>query len=434
MRTFVLGCNHRTAPVSVREKLAFDDRSCGQALQQFTKTFPEAEVAILSTCNRTEMYLMRPVRAEPRLPQAIRFLAEHRGIPVHEFGETLYHYEEAEAVRHLFRVVSSLDSMVVGESGILAQTKHALQLAKENCAGNGAPHRLDSLFQKAFAVAKEVHTKTGVSSGRFSVGSIAVDFARRIFSHFDDKSVLMIGAGEMGELTLRHLLETRPRRVWVTNRTAARADELAARIGAEARPFADLLELVAAADIVLSCTGSPEPIITRAGFAKVPGLRRYRPLLIIDMAVPRDVEPDVGELQGVFVYNIDDLQRVGEEHAAERKSQIAHSEKIIEDAVIDYVKSVGKRQVGPVIASLNTRFDEIAASQYAWLAPKLEGATERDRQLIQQMVHRVVKKLLHEPTRTLHTKGQVGLARVYAETLRTLFELEYEEPDESENT
>jgi glutamyl-tRNA reductase len=413
--------------VSVREKLAFDDRQCSQALRSFAETYPEAELAILSTCNRTEMYLIRPVHSQPGLREAIRFLAEQQQIPLHEFTESIYHYEDGEAVRHLFRVVSSLDSMVVGESGILAQAKHGLQLAKEARGNDAAPRRLASLFQKAFWVAKEVHTRTGISAGRVSVGSIAVEFARQIFSHFNDKVVLMVGAGKMGELTLRHLLQMQPKRVLVTNRTAARAEELAARIGAEAQPFDGLVDLVTVSDIVLSCTGSPDPIITRQAFSRVPERRRYRPLLLIDMAVPRDVDPGVGELQGVFVYNIDDLQRVTEKHAAQRKSKIAASERIVEDAVIEHLQWEGKREVGPVIAALNARLDNLACQELEWLGPKIKDASERDRELIRQMLHRLVKKILHDPTRTLHSKGQQGRAQVYAETMWTLFDLESEE-------
>ena len=423
----MVGCNHRTAPVTVREKLAFSDDDCADALRQFNEQFPAAEAVLLSTCNRTEMYLARPVRSKPTLQEAIAWLAECRGIALHEFSPSLYQHEDAEAVRHLFRVAASLDSMVVGESGILAQTKHALEIAKEAIPGKQSLRRLDALFQRALAVAKEVHTETQIAHGRVSVGSIAVDFARQIFSNFADKTVLMIGAGEMGELTLRHMLETGPRRVLVTNRTAARAEELACRIKAEARPFEQLVDLVAQADIVLSCTGSPDPIITRQRFARLPEMRRYRPLLMIDMAVPRDIEPEVGDLQAVFVYNIDDLQQVTEQHVADRKDKIADSERIIEEAVDEYLRWQGSRDVGPTIFDLNARFDEIAGQEYEWLANKLSGASKRDRELIQQMLHRVVKKVLHEPTRTLHAKGRDGRGQIYAEAVRTLFNLRSDE-------
>ncbi|HUU84887.1 MAG TPA: glutamyl-tRNA reductase [Phycisphaerae bacterium] len=422
MRTIVIGCNHRTAPISVRERLAFDDQSCVAALQRFREQHAEAEALILSTCNRTELYLARPVYAQPRLQEAVKFLADVRDIPPHEFTECVYHYEDLEAVRHLFRVVSSLDSMVVGESGILAQAKHALEVARE-AMGNSAVRRLDSLFQRAFNAAKEVHSRTQIAEGHVSVGSIAVDFARQIFSHFNDKTALMIGAGEMGELTLKHLIEFNPRRVLVTNRTFSRAQELAERIGAEAQPFDDLIGLIASADIVLSCTGSPDPIITKATAADVPARRQYRPLLLIDFAVPRDIDPAVGDLQGLFVYDIDDLQRVTDQHAAERQSKIAESEQIIDAAVLEFVQWQGKRDVGPVISAFNAYLAEIGQGELEWLIPKLTDCTDHERELIEQMLHRVIKKVMHAPTKTLHTKGKDGKAHIYAATLRTLFDL-----------
>ncbi len=423
MRTFVVGCNHRTAPVTVREKLAFSDDQCAGALRQFNDRYPQAEAILLSTCNRTEMYLARPVRSEPTVQDTVAFLAEHRDIPLHEFSPSLYQHEDAEAVRHLFRVVASLDSMVVGESGILAQAKNALRVAK-GAIEIDAPRRLDALFQRAFAVAKEIHTKTRIAEGRVSVGSIAVDFAKQIFSQFTDKTVLMIGAGEMGELTLKYMLEMKPRRVLVTNRTAARAEELAARIGAEARPFDDLVDLVALADVVLSCTGASQPIITLERFGNIPQMRRYRPLLMIDMAVPRDIAPEIAELQAVFAYNIDDLQQVTEQHAADRQSKVADSERIVESAVMDYLNWQGSRDVGPAITALTERLGEITEREFNWLQNKLSDCSDHDRELIQQMLHRVVKKVLHQPTRTLHAKGADGRGMIYAETMRTLFGLE----------
>ncbi|MCH7812949.1 MAG: glutamyl-tRNA reductase, partial [Planctomycetes bacterium] len=370
----------------------------------------------------TELYLARPVYARPRLQEAIEFLARQQSIPAHEFSESVYHYEDLEAVRHLFRVTSSLDSMVVGESGILAQAKQALELSKA-AVGNGSVQRLDSLFQKAFSVAKEVHTRTQIGEGRVSVGSIAVDFARQIFSRFDDKTVLMVGAGEMGELTLKHLLEFKPGQVLITNRTFERAEELAKRIGAHAEPFDLLPDLVARADIVLSCTGSPEPVLTLDALTDIPARRQYRPLLMIDLAVPRDIDPALGDLQGVFVYDIDDLQRVTEQHAAQRRSKIAESEEIIEAAVLEYVQWQGKRDVGPVINALQAHLDEISKLELDWLIPKLDHATDHERELIEQMLHRVIKKVMHAPTKTLHTKGKDGKAHIYAATLRTLFDL-----------
>ena len=426
MRTFVIGCNHHTAPVAIRERLAFDESQCVQAVQQFRQCFPEAEAVILSTCNRTELYFARPIHRSPTLAEAEQFLADHRQLKLHQFHQAIYAYEDAETVRHLFAVVCSLDSMVVGESGILNQAKTALELARQATGPAGMP-RLDTLFQRAFGVAKEVQTQTGIVSGRLSVGGIAVDFARQIFAQFDDKTVLMIGAGEMGELTLQHLIDLKPKQVLVTNRTFARAQEIGQRLGATAKPFEELFELVCAADIVLTCTGSPEPIITRDRFAQLPQRRRYRPVLMIDFAVPRDIEPQVADLQGVFTYNIDDLQKVSETHVAERKAKISQAQALIDAAVIDYLHWQGQRDVGPAIAALSRHLDALAQGELTWLMPKLKNCSDEERQLIEQMTHRLIRKVMHEPSRTLHHKGQDGLGQIYAETMRTLFDLHGEE-------
>lgn len=424
MRTFVIGCNHKTATVDVREKLAFDDRRCAEALTAFREAFPKAEMVILSTCNRTELYLTRPLQAPPRLHEAIEFLARQQGVDSREFASSLYFHEDSEAIRHLFRVVSSLDSMVIGESQILGQAKHALDLARgQQTAGA----QIEALFQHAFGVAKQVHTQTQISSGHVSVGSVALDFSRQIFSRFDDKVVLMIGAGKMGELTLRHLRDHRPRRVLVTNRTAARAQEVAQRLGVEVRPYESLGDLLVEADVVLTCTGAAEPILTARGCADLPRRRKYRPLLMIDMAVPRDIEESVGELEGLFVYNIDDLQRITERHWEERRSKISEGERIVQERAAEFVRERGRRDVGPVVTELREHFHAIAEGELQWLAPKLRDASPRERELIEQMVRRLVNKILHEPIQTLNEKGVEGRGQVYAETARRLFGLDAEE-------
>ena len=424
MRTFVIGCNHRTAPVELREKLAFDDARCTTALTAFREAFPKAEIAILSTCNRTELYVTRPLQAPPRLHEAIEFVARQQGIESRDFASSLYFHEDSEAVRHLFRVVSSLDSMVVGESQILGQAKHALELGR-GCGSVQAG--MDALFQQAFSVAKQVHSQTQISAGHVSIGSAAMAFAGQIFTHFDDKAVLMIGAGEMGELTLKHLMGHHPRRVLVTNRTAARAQDLADRLGIQAGPFEQLADLLVEADIVLSCTGSPEPIVTPALCANLPHRRRYRPLLMIDMAVPRDIDEAVGSLENVFVYNIDDLQRVTEQHQAERQSKVSQGEEIIQERVAEFLAERARRDVGPVVTDLREHLNQIARGEMEWLVPKLKEASPRDRELIEQMLSRVTNKILHQPTKTLNEKGQEGRGQIYAETLRRLFGLEPED-------
>ncbi len=420
MRIAVVGCNHRTAPVHVRERLAFSDDQAAQALDAFRRQYPEAEAVILSTCNRTELYMARPLHGSPRLAEAVQWLAEQRRLSPADVSDHLYHHEQSEAVDHLFRVVSSLDSMVVGESQILGQAKQALALADRQQSARALLH---GLFTRSFAVAKEVHSTTGIGEGHVSVGSVALDFAGRIFSHFDDKTVLMIGAGEMGELTLTHLLTRRPRHVRVTNRTFARAEELAAKFNAVAEPFEELERLVATSDIVIASTASPEPLLTVRQLEHVPVKRRFRPLLLIDLGIPRNVEPELEKLEGFYVYNIDDLQRITDEHWEQRQAAVIHGERLIEARVVEYFQDRARREAGPIIAAFRERLHDIMRRECEWAIPKLKTADEADRKIIEQMVHRAVNKVLHTPTQVLNGNVERGKTQIYADTLKKLFDL-----------
>ncbi len=426
MRTLVIGCNHRSAPVEMRERIAFDEQTVPRALHGLRARFPESESVLISTCNRMELYIARPAQGHPRIDEAIGYLGEFHGIAPSEFAQALYSHQDIEAVRHLFRVVSALDSMVLGETQILAQARTAFETAR---ATGTVGRVLGELFPRAFSVAKNVQSRTGIASGRLSVGSTAVDLARQIFSRFDDKIVMMVGAGKMGELTLTHLLDMKPRALWVTNRTDARAaalsDRLAARHGVVPRviPFAGWIDALAEADIVISSTGAREPILTVAQFAGVPARRRYKPLLLIDIAVPRDIDPAVGEQEEVFLYNIDDLQTVVEQNLAQRREAIQQCELIIESSVVEFVQNQSRREVAPVIVELQKHFRQVGQAEFERILPKLQGMSEHDRQLVQEMLHRITQKLLHAPVQTLNDRGENGAARVYAETLRALFRL-----------
>lgn len=425
-RTLVIGCNHRSAPVEVREKISFTEAGVGIALRRLRELYPSCEAVLISTCNRIELYLARPASDHPRIDEVIGFMAAFHGISAAEIAEHLYSFEEAEAVRHLFRVVCSLDSMVLGESQILAQAKQALDLARK---AEAAGKRLESLFQRAFAVAKEAHSATTIAQGRLSVGSTAVDLARQIFSQFGDKIIMMVGAGKMGELTLKHLLDTGPRRLWVTNRTDERAVALAERIAArekvsvEAVPYAQWIDHLAEVDIVITSAGASEPILTAEAFAPIPARRRYRPLLLIDIAVPRNIEPAVGENDGVFLYNIDDLQQVVETTIAQRREALAQCGRIIEAHLVDFLDRRTAQDLGPLIAALQNRFRGIAESELQRILPKLAGLSPADRELIEQMLHRITQKLLHEPIAKLNDTSANGAAGIYAETLRAMFNL-----------
>ena len=423
MVTLVVGCNHHSATVAKREQVAFGTKAVPRALAEFKQRFAQAEVILLSTCNRLEFYVAHPDDSPPCATDVIQFIADFHGLDPTELRKAFYIHEGDEAVRHLFRVISSLDSMVLGESEILGQTRTAFDTARQT---ETVGQSLEPLFQRALGVAKEVRSQTEIAAGRLSVGSTAVDLARQIFSHFNDKTVLMVGAGEMGELTLTHLMETRPQRLWVTNRTDGRAVEVAERLEArherkvEPIPYHQWIDRLAEVDIVITCTGSRDPILTPESFAPIPARRGYSPILVIDIAVPRDVEPAVGKNDGVYT----------QATLTRREEAVAQCHAIIETAVIAQLHRRQRRDLTPTIRALEDHFREICQKEMGWLSPKLDQVPEHERELIEQMLHRITCKLMHRPVQRLHGEP-ADESHDDAETLKRLFDLN---PDDNTTT
>jgi len=428
MRLLVVGCNHRTSPVALRERLSLSGPDLIDALRDFKAHWPQAEGLLLCTCNRSELYVARPLHQRPSVADMIEFIGRRSRLAAGEFMAALYHYEDAEALRHLFTVVSSLDSLVVGEPQILGQAKDALNIAMR---ARSAGTMLSRAFQAAFACAKRVRSETGIGAGRTSVGSIAVDFARQVLGSLHDKTVLMIGAGKMGQLALRHLLQFRPARLVAVNRTRRRAEEIAHAFGAEVGEFARLLEHIAEADLVLSCTGSPEYLVTAEQFGKVAERRQGRPLLIIDIAVPRDFDPEIAGYPGIHLHNIDDLQQAVEQSLAQRKEQIAAAEAIVDSAVTEFLAKQTLNQAADTIRALERKLQQIGQQELQWVLPKLTGDREHDRKLLQQFQHRLLAKILYHPAKALEQKARNGSPRLYAQVLREVFEL-HDEPEQEE--
>jgi glutamyl-tRNA reductase len=421
MRILLLGCNHRTANVSLRERLAFGPRERTSALADFKQSWPHAEAVLLSTCNRSELYVARPLHQLPRVGELIQFLGRFSHTPTHEFVSCLYHYEDSDALRHLFRVVSSLDSLVVGESQIINQAKDALDAALQ--AGT-AGKVFQNAFQTALSCAKQIRGQTGIGAGKVSVGSVAVDYARRIFSRLDDKTVLMIGAGEMGQLALQHLLQFKPARTVIVNRTRSRAQEAAEPIGAQVGDFQRLADCIVAADIVISCTGSPEPLLSAADFATIPARRRYKPLVIVDIAVPRDFDPAIGQARNVYLCDMDNLHEAVEQTIEDRRQQIRMSEAIIDRTLGQLLDRQGPQQdLGPTIHALEQKLRDLGHQELAWLLPKLTGQKQRDAELIRQFQHRLLAKIMYHPSRSLTQQAADGSLGLYARVLREVFDL-----------
>jgi len=421
-RLFLLGLNHTTAPLEVREKLAFNPQEQQRALEAFRERFPECEALLLSTCNRAELYTARPVHGHPRVEEMIDFLADFRGVSRDSFQSYLYQKSERDVVEHLFAVASSLDSMVLGETQILGQVREAYELASTTRSTGGL---LNPLFQKALAVGKEILASTPLAEGRISIASVAVTYARRIFENFSDKTVLTIGAGKMAQLVLRHFADLKPGKLLVCNRDAGKADALAGACNGISVDFARLVDHLTAADVVVTSTGSAHPIITRAMFDGILKARRYRPVFLIDIALPRDVEAGVGELQSVYLYNLDDLQQVVAETHANRQDSTVEARRIVAGHVAQFAMWHRAREMGPVIDELSQRYHSLAREELQRTLGKLPDISETERSHLEDLTRRIVNKLLHDPIKRLReADGLHQPVSQYVHALEKLFALD----------
>lgn len=420
-KLLLVGLNHTTAPLSVRERIVFSGQERNVALAAFRQRFPEAEAVLLSTCNRVELYVGRGVHGHPREEEMVDFLAAYHNVDPREVGSHLYRKVDRDVVNHLFGVASSLDSMVLGETQILGQVREAYDLAK-SCGSAGAA--LHPLFQRAIGVGKQVMSETALSEGRLSVASVAVDYARQIFDSFGDKTVLCIGAGKMAALVMQSFKALSPGRLLVCNRDPAKAVALCGRFGGVPAAYETLAEHLVAADIVITSTGAPHAIIGRATFEQVVRQRRYRPVFLIDIALPRDVEASVGDLENVYLYNIDDLQQVVAGTQSARGGAVGAAKAIVEREVEAFLAWLRGREMGPVIDQLYKRCQEMAAEEVARVLNKMPGASAEERAQVEEMARRIVNKLLHEPVKTLRGAGSLhGGGPQYLHAVERLFGL-----------
>lgn len=423
MKLVLIGCNHRSAPLALRERLALTPPRQLTQLRRFSDGFGDAELVILSTCNRVEWYIARPLHHQPTIDELVATIGAAHHIELDELRAATYIKEDHDVVMHLFRVVSGLDSMVLGESQILGQVKQAYQWSAEEGTADKA---LNFLFQRAFAVAKTVHSDTGIARGRVSVGSVATQLAAQVFSNFNDKQMLIVGAGKMGELTAQHLLDLGLNNVIVTNRSADSANAMARRYQAETAPYEQLVEQLARVDMALFSTSAPDPVLTGEMFSPVMKAREYRPLFLIDIAVPRDVEATIGQHENVYLYNVDDLQHLANQNINGRHEKLSTAGQILERETAKFIADLKQSTVGPVIQKLENEFQQMAQSEWERLVPKLNQADDHQRDLIKQSLQRLVNKVLHQPMRRLNTEcreGNEGTPAFWAQILRQLFNL-----------
>ena len=423
MHLLTLGLNHQTAPLALRERVAFVPEEIGGTISRMRERLSDTsrgrltEAAIVSTCNRTELYcaVEQPQAAGAALSD---FIAEEKRLDTDEFRRSAYLLPQADAVRHAFRVASGLDSMVLGEPQILGQMKQAERLSRE---AGGLGLLLNHLFQRTFAVAKEVRSSTEIGAHSVSMAAAAVRVAERIFGELSASEVLLVGAGEMIELTATHIAARRPKSITVANRTIERAASLAHRFQGQSMRLAELPESLARFDIVVSCTASTLPIIGLGMVERAVKHRRHRPMFIVDLAVPRDVEQEVARLEDVYVYTVDDLGQIVATGAESRQAAVAQAEAIIETRVRDFDAWIRTRAAVPVIQGLRSRAETLTAHELE-RARKLLARGEPPEAVIEQLAQALTNKFLHAPVSALHqSAGQDEASRAQLVALLSRF-------------
>jgi glutamyl-tRNA reductase len=417
----LVGLSHRTSPLPVRESLAFAKDSLAEALKRMRQEAGVAEAMILSTCNRVELYGRSDEEDGPARLE--RFVCAFHARPREEIAPYLYRLSGPEAVRHAFRVAASLESMVIGEPQILGQVKEAYQTAEEaGTLGSG----LNALRNRSLAAAKRARTETGIGHNAVSVSYVAVELARKIFGELRDRNVLLVGAGKMSELAARHLVRNGARATVLGGRTFEKAEELAAALGGRAAPFESLRPELAAADIVISGTGAPGIVIRREDVEHARaarGGRHQRPLFLIDIAVPRDIDPEVRKIGGIFLYDLDDLRSVAEANLRERQREAAAAEALVEREVREFLEWQKSLDVVPILVELRRRGDEIRRREIERVRGRLGSITAEQEAAVDAATSAIVNKLLHPPTVHLKEMARDGFARDQVALIRKLLGL-----------
>jgi glutamyl-tRNA reductase len=418
MKLWLTGLNHRTAPVDVREQVAFSEQDLPRLLEQLRAQPGVSEALILSTCNRVEVTVAADENSDPH-SAVVGFLCRERQVDRSWLERHLYEYEDNDAVRHLFRVASSLDSMVVGEPQILGQLKSAYAIAKDIGAVSGA---LDTIVTRAFSVAKRVRSETDIGASAVSVSYAAVELARDIFGKLKDRHVMLIGAGKMSELAARHLHRSGAT-IFVTNRTLSRAQELTGLVDGDVIPYESYRDHLKDVDIVIASSGASEYLLRKDDVKKILDARRNRPMFLIDIAVPRNIDPAVNELNNVFVYDIDDLQKVVAENVKGRLDAAAEADRIIVEEVQRLQAAMRTRSVGPVIVELQGELERLRLAEIERVRSKLGPLTEQQELAIEQMTRGLVNKIAHGPIAALRRHAEDP---TIVDRIRNIFRLDEE--------
>jgi glutamyl-tRNA reductase len=416
----LVGASHRTAPVELRERLDFCSGGLDRAVRALAGRRSASEAVVVSTCNRAELYIAceEPSAAVDDL---LAFIADFHQLAPEQIRPHLYSHIDHDVARHLFRVSSGLDSMVVGEPQILGQIKDAYGVAS---TAQSAGPLLNKLFHWAFGVGKRVRSETALAEGAVSVSFAAVSLAKKIFGSLQGRKVLVVGAGEMGKLTALHLKAQGVASIAIASRTLAHAEQLAEDVGGSVTPWEFVPQALADADIVITGTGAPIPILSKGQVKAAMPASRTRPLFLIDIAVPRDVDPRAAEIEQVFLYNIDDLQAIVRENLQKRGSEVSRAEQIVEEEVRKFATWHRSRDAVPTIVALRQRFEAIRKSELERLDSKLTGLPPDARARLDEVTRLIVEKLLLHPTEQLKTADDAQAANQYADVLTRLFGLD----------
>ena len=416
----LIGLNHKTASVDVRECIAFTADETERALAQLRSHPAISESVLFSTCNRIEL-LMTAAEGQLAINAAKQFFADFKNVPLSDFEKALYQYTGDEAVRHTFQVAASLDSMVVGEPQILGQMKESYRKATlEKTSGV----ILNKLLHRTFFVAKKVRTETGIGDHAVSISYAAIELGKKIFGDLEGKRVMLIGAGEMAELAVEHLIRNRAGAITVANRTFARGVELANRFSGEAIKFEEVLDALKDVDIVISSTGATDYVLRRDQIKESMKSRRNRSLFFIDIAVPRDIDPDINRINNAYVYDIDDLKGIVDENIEDRQREAIKAQRIIDEAVIGFRKWYETLDVVPTIVSLRGKVEALARQEVDKTLASLSHLSDTDKRAIERMTGALVNKILHDPTHFLKKNGCYGDKSASLDLTRKLFNLE----------
>lgn len=423
MNLVIVGLNHKTSPVEIREKLSFPAQVVGDALKKLTNHYGVAEGVILSTCNRVEVLAISS-DMEKCTWQIKRFLSEYHNIPLSELDEHLYVHAGEDAVRHLFRVGAGLDSMVMGEPQILGQVKDSYGYAVEH---NAAGVIVNKLYHKAFQVAKRIRTETKIGESAVSISFAAIELAKKIFGDLSGKTVMLVGAGEMAELAAKHLLNAGIREIMVANRTYEKAVELVKGFGGTAIMFREFPHYLKNADIVIASTGATSFIIRPDHMHDVMKERKQKPMFFIDISVPRNIDPLVNNIDNCYVYDVDDLQGVVESNIKERSKEAEAAEGIVVEEIGNFYRWIKSLDVVPTIISLRQTCDNIRKAELAKALASLNNLSDKDRKVLEAMTSSIVNKIIHHPVTHLKKEANRVEGDLYIDTIRKLFDLKIDE-------